>query len=107
MSPCGVLLDPPYSHCLRDKRLYREDDPGLSEAVARWAVEHGDDPRLRIALCGLEGEHLMPSTWTVVEWSRRGRGGDEHARSRERIWFSPHCLNARADDLFSRLETGP
>jgi DNA adenine methylase len=105
MSPCGVLLDAPYKHELRDKRLYREDDQGISEAVCRWALEHGDHPGLRIALCGLDGEHDMPSTWTEVAWSRRGRGRGADARGRERIWFSPHCLPAAYDgDLFTAAE---
>ena len=104
MSPCGVLLDSPYKHELRDKRLYREDDPGVSEAVYRWALEHGDHRGLRIALCGLEGEHDMPPSWTKVEWSRRGRGVGADARSRERIWFSPHCLPLNNGDLFARAE---
>lgn len=100
MTPCGVLLDSPYAHDERDKRLYREDDADLSAAVRSWALENGDNPCLRIALCGWEGEHAMPSTWTKIAWKSKGSGRN---RGRERIWFSPHCLevNAATLSLFS------
>jgi hypothetical protein len=90
----GVFLDPPYSHDLRE-RCYSEDHD-ISADVRQWAIEHGDDPNFRIALCGYEGEHEMPSTWECVPWkahggySRTERGVAN--RSKERIWFSPNCL---------------
>jgi DNA adenine methylase len=90
---CGVFLDPPYAQDLRE-RCYSEDHD-ISGAVRLWALEHGDDPDFRIALCGYEGEHDMPSTWECLGWkahggySRSARGVAN--RSRERIWFSPHC----------------
>jgi len=57
-------------------------------------IEHGDDPELRIALCGYAGEHEMPATWTEHAWkAARGYSGEgNNNRERERIWFSPHCL---------------
>lgn len=90
----GVFLDPPYAHDLRE-RCYAEDHD-ISADVRAWALEHGDNPRMRIALCGYEGEHEMPAAWTCVAWkahggySRSERG--KANRERERIWFSPHCL---------------
>lgn len=104
----GVFLDPPYAPAAiahgagRDgfaptDRLYAEHDSDLSAEVHAWAIAHGDDPRLRIALCGYEGEHDMPDSWSVVAWragggySNRGAGAGRN-RDRERIWFSPHCL---------------
>lgn len=94
MNPCGVFLDPPYSDGERDAHLYAVDDGAVAAKVAEWARTHGDDPDLRIALCGYEGEHVMPDTWTCVPWkARRGyAGADNGNRHRERIWFSPHCL---------------
>jgi DNA adenine methylase len=65
MTPCGVLLDPPYAHDRREKRLYREDGADLSQSVRAWAIENGDNPALRIALCGWDGEHDMPRGWTA------------------------------------------
>ncbi len=92
--PCAVLLDPPYSHEVRDPGLYCEDDPGIADQVREWALEHGDDPDLRIALCGYVDEHEMPSSWQVHAWKAgRGYAGkDNENRKKERIWFSPHCL---------------
>lgn len=98
---CGVFLDPPYAHELRE-RCYSEDHD-ISADVRAWALAHGDDPKFRIALCGYDGEHEMPATWECVPWkahggySRSERGVAN--RSRERIWFSPHCLRP-SDGLF-------
>jgi DNA adenine methylase len=93
---CGVLLDPPYAHDMRE-RCYSEDHD-ISSEVRNWALEHGDDPAFRIALCGYEGEHDMPESWECVPWKAHGgyartERGKEN-RERERIWFSPHCLKA-------------
>ncbi len=93
---CGVFLDPPYSHELRE-RCYSEDHD-ISSDVRQWAIENGENPDFRIALCGYEGEHAMPDSWEVVKWkahggySRSERGVAN--RERERIWFSPYCLKA-------------
>lgn len=92
----GVFLDPPYDHDLRE-RCYAQDH-NVSVEVREWALEHGDDEDLRIALCGYEDEHgaHMPSSWECVKWkahggySRSERGVEN--RAQERIWFSPHCL---------------
>ena len=97
---CGVFLDPPYSQDLRE-RCYAEDHD-ISAEVCEWAIAHGDDPDMRIALCGYEGEHQMPESWECVPWkshggySRTERGVAN--RSRERIWFNGSCLKP---DLFS------
>lgn len=91
---CGVFLDPPYDHDLRE-RCYSEDH-NISGEVREWAIANGDNPDMRIALCGYEGEHKMPDTWECFAWkahggySRSERG--KANRSRERIWFSPNCL---------------
>lgn len=98
---CGVFLDPPYGHELRE-RCYSEDHD-ISQDVGAWAREHGGDPDFRIALCGYEGEHAMPPDWECVPWkahggySRTARGVGN--RDKERIWFSPHCLRP-SDKLF-------
>ncbi len=74
----------------------------MSEQVAEWAVEHGDDPDLRIALCGYAGEHDMPPTWREYSWkaARGCAAEDNDNRERERIWFSPHCLAPAQGNLF-------
>lgn len=91
-----MLLDPPYDEKLRSKKVYAEDSVGIAVQVREWALEHGDDPELRIALCGYAEEHgaHMPSNWRVAAWKgSRGYAAEKNSnRDRERIWFSPHCL---------------
>ena len=98
----GVLLDPPYLGDVRTSDLYATDDHHIAEDVREWAVAHGDDPRLRIALCGYEPEHVdyMPSNWRMHAYSASksygssaGGGVNDANRALERIWFSPHCLS--------------
>lgn len=91
--PCAVLLDPPYPDDQRTKGIYREDASDVAERARRWAIANGDDPDLRIALCGYEGTP-MPSNWTEHSWvGRRGFAGEDNDnRERERIWFSPYCF---------------
>jgi len=53
---------------------------------------------MRIALCGYAGEHDMPASWPVFEWSTQGGYGNNGEvqtgnKRRERIWFSPACIN--------------
>lgn len=97
MSPCAVFLDPTYGASERTSGIYREDGPELAAAVARWAAENGENPKLRIALCGYEGEHQMPASWREVPWKAWGgygnASGDNENAHRERIWLSPHCLS--------------
>lgn len=106
--PCAVFLDPPYGHELRDPYLYSEDDPAVAAQVREWALEHGDDPDLRIALCGYQGENEMPASWTEFAWKgSRGYAAEGNTnRERERIWFSPHCLPLNAQrGLFDEVAT--
>jgi hypothetical protein len=35
----------------------------IASDVFRWAVENGNNPHLRIALCGYKGEHQFPDDW--------------------------------------------
>jgi hypothetical protein len=94
----AVFMDPPYADTAgRTGDLYSLDSLSVAHDVRAWCLEHGDDPRLRIALCGYEGEHKMPRSWRCLAWkakggyASRGRTGNANAR-RERVWFSPHCL---------------
>jgi len=91
--PTGIFLDPPYSKKLRNATLYSVDKD-ISESVRHWAIAHGDNPNLRIILCGMEGEHPMPTSWRTVSWvGKKGRGGASNLnRHQEMLWLSPHCL---------------
>jgi hypothetical protein len=95
----GVVLDPPYTD-VRCPDLYAVDSLSVAHDVAKWAFKNGDNPLLRIALCGYAGEHEPPAGWTVESW--KAHGGYESQRSakrnggtnsaKETVWFSPHCL---------------
>jgi len=97
----GVFLDPPYSDAAGRADVYAHEDDKVAHAVREWAITNGDNPKLRIALCGYEGEHDMPDSWECVPWKARGGYGSQSKdgrgrqnSARERIWFSPACLKA-------------
>jgi hypothetical protein len=92
----GVFLDPPYAD---GKLQYSAGGIGsnIDAEVRAWALENGDNPKLRIALCGYEGDHLMPDGWSCVPWRarkgyQRADASGLHSGHNERVWFSPHCL---------------
>ena len=107
----GVFLDPPYSaEADRYETLYSVDDLSIAHDVRAWAVANGDNPLLRIALCGYTGEHdddMTYAGWTHVHWKAAGGYGSQakgnsrgKANShREVIWFSPHCLKTTLFEL--------
>lgn len=93
----AVFLDPPYS--VEDRSdVYSHESRDVAHAVREWALAHGDDPDLRIALCGYEGEHAMPESWECIAWKAAGGYGSQgdgvgrQNAGRERIWFSSGCL---------------
>ena len=110
----GIFLDPPYGGAQVNRAaVYAHDDITISAAVREWCLEHiaYDEysgpryrhPRLRIALCGYEEEHAqhMPSDWTCYAWnanrgySAQRQNGKNDNYTRERIWFSPNCINSK------------
>lgn len=98
----GVVLDPPYD----DGAVDYSAGSRVSADVRAWAVENGENPLLRIVLCGYEGEHDMPSSWRVHEWKAKGGyasqgDGSNVNAARERLWFSPACLGAKQGSLFA------
>lgn len=107
----GVFLDPPYSLADRTDGLYAKDGD-IAAAVRDWAVAHGDDPMLRVALCGYDGEHDMPAGWTSFRWKAlggygsQGEGRGRENVERECVWFSPHCLRPETEQrsLWDLLE---
>jgi hypothetical protein len=102
----GVFLDPPYADTAkRQDNLYRQDSQDVAHDVREWAIANGDNQLLRIALCGYEGEHVMPDSWSVYAWNA-GEGFGAQATERtengekERIWFSPACRAVEQGVLF-------
>lgn len=107
----GVLLDPPYATDTREDNIYARDSGSISGDVRAWCLENGDNPMLRIALCGYQNEHdeLVERGWSPHYWKAQGGYGNQsdgrgrENAQREVIWFSPHCLNeprAVQPDLF-------
>jgi len=95
----GILLDPPYpAEANRDSRIYSNDDLEVAWRVREWALENGNDTRLRIALCGYDGieGYDMPINWEKVSWKAQGgygnQGSENENRFREVIWFSHSCI---------------
>lgn len=101
----GIFLDAPYGGAERDTGIYSTDNLQVAGEVREWAIAHGDNEKLRIALCGYQGEHVMPKNWTCLEWKANGghgnaaQGRGRANATRERIWFSPHCLVPRQPEL--------
>jgi DNA adenine methylase len=108
----GVVLDPPYGEGEVDYTAGGNRCTGIAAAVRQWAIENGDNPGLRIALCGYDGQHEMPETWSVGEWTAAGgysstAAGDTQGkenRHRERVWFSPHCIGRKTEAGLFGLE---
>jgi hypothetical protein len=100
---CGVFLDPPY---VEGEAGYAIDSGTVAADVTAWAIAHGNDPRLRIAVCGYD-EHtaLAAHGWTPHAWKANGGFGSQGDgmgranRHREVVWFSPHCLGAAQPSL--------
>ncbi len=90
----AIFLDPPYGSDSVAKGLYQRE-AGVAAAVADWCAKNGDNPKLRIALCGYEGDYDLPD-W-ICEDGRATNGGYGNGAGnknylRERIWYSPHCV---------------
>jgi hypothetical protein len=101
----AVFLDPPYADTAgRADNLYRKDCDQVAHAAREWAIIEGWNPLMRIALCGYEGEHVMPDDWECVSWNAgMGYGGQNAEQTgngkKERVWFSPHCEKDRQPNL--------
>jgi site-specific DNA-adenine methylase len=100
----GIFLDPPYSQEHRLEGLYNHDSADIYRDVLAWCRENGGNRRYRIALCGYEGEHdeLKDMGWSVYRWkakasyqSAKADGQNQENRDKERIWFSPNCLQEK------------
>jgi DNA adenine methylase len=94
----AVFFDPPYTaEAGRNADLYEQDSLTVGHEVASWCKVNQGNPLLRIALCGYEGEYDLPG-WDCIAWKAHGGyGGQGNGRGKdnahkERIWFSPHCL---------------
>lgn len=103
----AVFLDPPYTdNATRTSNVYAVDCEQVGHAVAKWAIENGNNRLMRIAVCGYEGEYEFPSDWECFKWATVGGYGSQGSKQgrenkdRERVWFSPHCLSPSKMPLF-------
>lgn len=109
----AVFLDPPYEKGDMD---YGAGGMGLgiAHAVREWCAANGNNPQLRIVLCGHAGEHdaLLQQGWHIRTWKAGGGYArtDEAIANRqsETIWCSPHCVPERGvvQDLFAGVVHG-
>lgn len=94
----GVFLDPPYPRGGVDYAVGEARE--VYQDVQAWALERGDSPLMRIAVCGYAGDHdaLEAAGWSVCAWKANGgygvqsKGAARKNSALERVWFSPHCL---------------
>lgn len=102
----AIFLDPPYSaEAGRDNNLYEQESLTVAHDVRRWCLKNGDNPMLRLALCGYRGEgyeELEHHGWTTHAWKAhggygsQGNGSGRDNAEREMIWFSPACLKVKS-----------
>ena len=91
----GVFLDPPYGDGNVDYSAGGNHSGEIAEDVRQWAIANGDNPLLRIALCGYEPLE-MPDVWRKHRWkARKGYQVETTNPAREVVWFSPNCLYAK------------
>ena len=92
----AVFLDPPYD--LTERAAVYAVETDAAHRAREWAIANGDNPLLRIALCGYDSIE-MPDGWQLLRWKAAGgygSQGDGRGREnagREVVWFSPACLN--------------
>lgn len=96
----GVFFDPPYQS--NPDRLRVRDDYGitpedslqLNEDVAKWCLQHGNDPKYRVVLAGYDNHYdLEKEGWTLITWSDdvRAQYNTNKWALKEKLWASPYC----------------
>ena len=104
----AVFLDPPYADA--EHAVTYSGGGNVWERVCAWCEANGDNPALRIALCGYADTWQAPAGWASHRWRTSGGYGSQgNARGRENanrevVWFSPACLDPAelARDAMSR-----
>lgn len=89
----AVFLDPPY-RMLGRTRVYDQEDNDASDEARAWCKKNGDDPLLRIILCGYGDEHqeLESLGWTTQKWKGEAFTSGNDNYMKETMWISPHCV---------------
>ena len=112
LGPVGIFCDPPYAVADRDQNVYHHDDTtSVAHEVREWCIERGKLESYRIVLAGYEEhEELLLHGWTAQNWKAQGgygstkRNADSKAigsenAKREILYFSPHCLNNKKNEM--------
>ena len=92
----GVFLDPPYS-VSADLYAVCKD---VTAEVREWCKAAGDNPKVRIALCGYEvdgHDELLDHGWHKIEGKAGSSGYNKASLNRERIYLSP-AIQMRGED---------
>jgi site-specific DNA-adenine methylase len=91
----GVFLDPPY---MTSSELYNGVKTNVTMEVLAWCKENWANPKLKIALCGYEGDMPVPVEWKCYEWKapKGYQTTDNDGRTKERIWFNDACTDPNA-----------
>ena len=109
----GLFFDPPYpKEANRHEEIYSVDCGEVAHRAHEIALRWGEHPRVRVAFCGYEGSHTFPEEWVCVAWKAAGGygggmgGRGQENATRERIWFSPACLEPLAARMNGRRKMG-
>lgn len=105
----AILLDPPYPTDLHNMQYGTDNEDSIWYDAAQWAIDNGDNPLLRIAICGYttpEIDALFPASWERMRWQtnggygNQGNGKGRENSKREVVFFSPHCQKQNQMELF-------
>jgi len=94
----GIFLDPPYEKGAMDYGAGGMKQ-GIAKDVQAWCAANGDNPKIRIVLCGHVNEHdaLLEHGWHIRKWQARlGYAKTDEAVANsagETLWCSPHCVS--------------
>ena len=97
----ATFLDPPYAATNR-ATVYDHDNASVAHDVAEWCRANENNPKLRIVLAGYEGDYDLPG-WYALPWKAnggygsQGNGRGRENAGRERLWFSPHCIQRQQE----------
>lgn len=95
-----------YEHTLAKLNLSKEDFEvyaqgvkNIADQAREWAIENGENSKLKIAYCGYEDQHdnKFPKGWKKYPWKeargrRNQRKGGQTKILVDTIWFSKYCL---------------
>jgi DNA adenine methylase len=104
---CGMYFDPPYGVQNRHTNIYCYDSTEIAKNVLDFVRERGKRKTYRIVVSGYEEyEDLLAEDWTMHQWTAQGGYGNlgnaqgKFNRHRERLYFSPYCINPVQKSLF-------